>query len=239
MFKLRQISIKILRHLILKVTGKTPWFSINWDGYDNHPSSVNSQQNLTATSSPVSNTGLALIDLAINTQEAWEVTQRVFSSGINQVIVSPTDLQPRINQWIKPKSLLEIDKLQAITSLNALANNIRPNVNAEYVAPSNEIEAAAVKIMEELLGINPIGIDDNFFELGGHSLLAIQVVAHLKEEFNVDIPLREFLFESPSAKKIAQVISNNLENNTNIDEIERLLDRVENLSDEEIQVIEG
>ena len=91
--------------------------------------------------------------------------------------------------------------------------------------------------MEELLGISPIGVNDNFFELGGHSLLAIQIVSRLRDEFEVDIPMREFLFESPTAAKIARVIADSLESDTDIDEIERLLTEVENLSDEEIDLI--
>ena len=32
--------------------------------------------------------------------------------------------------------------------------------------------------------------DDNFFEVGGHSLLAMQVVVRIKEQVDLDVPLR-------------------------------------------------
>ncbi|MEM8828372.1 MAG: beta-ketoacyl synthase N-terminal-like domain-containing protein [Cyanobacteria bacterium P01_G01_bin.19] len=202
--------------------GNIPWFTINWDGY---------KQEQTAK------IGLNLIDLAINPDEAWEITKRVLSNNITQAIASPTDLQPRIDKWIKPKSLTEIDKLQAQTSLTALSKQKKPNVSAEYVAPKNNIEEVVITVMEELLGIDKIGADDNFFELGGHSLLAIQIVSRLKQEFQVDIPMREFLFESPTAAKIAGVISNNLIETNDTDEMEKLLTEVENMSEDEIQAM--
>ena len=83
--------------------------------------------------------------------------------------------------------------------------------------------------MSELLGIAEIGVNDNFFELGGHSLLAIQIVSRLRDEFQVNIPMREFLFEAPTAAKIARVISNNLVADISNDELERLLLEVENM----------
>ena len=225
---------------IKNAEGSTPWFSINWDGYNSYQSTAISQQ-LPDNNFAIKNnysTGLDLIDLAITPKEAWEITKTVLSNGITQAIVSPTDLQPRIDKWIKPKSLVEIDKLQAQTSLSALSNQKKPHVTAEYTAPRNDIERIVVRAMEELLGIKQIGVEDNFFELGGHSLLAIQIVSRLRDEFNVDVPMREFLFESPTAAKIAGVISNNLaEDNNDAEAMEKLLTEVENMTEEEIQAM--
>ncbi|MEM9274446.1 MAG: SDR family NAD(P)-dependent oxidoreductase [Cyanobacteria bacterium P01_F01_bin.143] len=218
---------------VKNIEGNTPWFSINWDGVVSKQLTVNSKQ----LSDTKISTGLDLIDLAINPEEAWEVTKRVLGNGITQAIASPTDLEPRIEQWIKPKSLSEIDKLQAKTSLEALSNQKKPHVTAEYLAPRNDIEKVVVTVMEELLGIDQIGVNDNFFELGGHSLLAIQIVSRLRDEFSLDIPLREFLFESPTAAKIAGVISENLQENSDSDEIEKLLTEVENMTEEEMKAM--
>jgi acyl carrier protein len=56
---------------------------------------------------------------------------------------------------------------------------------------------------EELLGIQPIGINDNFFDLGGHSLLAIQLLSRLRETFQVELTLRT-LFEGASVAQVTQ-----------------------------------
>ena len=53
------------------------------------------------------------------------------------------------------------------------------------------------QVWREVLKIDRIGIYDNFFELGGHSLLATRVVARLRGNFNIDLPLRK-LFELPT-----------------------------------------
>ncbi|MGL4697489.1 amino acid adenylation domain-containing protein [Enterococcus larvae] len=48
-----------------------------------------------------------------------------------------------------------------------------------YEAPTNEKEELLVKIWQEVLGVEQVGIRDNFFELGGDSIKAIQVAARL------------------------------------------------------------
>ncbi len=74
-----------------------------------------------------------------------------------------------------------------------------------YVAPSNEIEIQLVKIWEELLGKERIGIRDNFFELGGDSLKLMQLNTAIQNQFKIEIPIRDF-FLLPVIKELAQVI---------------------------------
>ncbi|SHJ99133.1 non-ribosomal peptide synthase domain TIGR01720/amino acid adenylation domain-containing protein [Clostridium cavendishii DSM 21758] len=62
-----------------------------------------------------------------------------------------------------------------------------------YEAPRNEVEKVLVKIWEEVLGVDNIGINDNFFELGGHSLKGTLLMGRIHKELNVEVPLRELL----------------------------------------------
>ena len=59
----------------------------------------------------------------------------------------------------------------------------------EYVAPSTEMEKKLTSIWQELLGLERVGIHDNFFELGGHSLMVMRVVAHIKKNLLLSIPV--------------------------------------------------
>jgi amino acid adenylation domain-containing protein len=78
-----------------------------------------------------------------------------------------------------------------------------------YVTPRNVIENLLVKIWQEVLKVEGIGIHDNFFELGGHSLLATQAVARLRDVLELDLPLRT-LFGHPTVAQLASVIDTQL-----------------------------
>jgi acyl carrier protein len=56
-------------------------------------------------------------------------------------------------------------------------------------------ERSVAKVWRELLGVPEIGIDDDFFQMGGHSLLAVQVLAGIRDTFNIELPLK-VLFEA-------------------------------------------
>jgi len=58
-----------------------------------------------------------------------------------------------------------------------------------FVAPSTELERSVARIWQEILGIEPVGLDDNFFDLGGDSLIATQAMAQLKRELGMEIPV--------------------------------------------------
>lgn len=59
---------------------------------------------------------------------------------------------------------------------------------APYASPTSDTEAVLVKIWQDVLGIEKVGILDNFFALGGDSIKAIQVVSRLRSfDFSVSV----------------------------------------------------
>ncbi|WP_157604436.1 phosphopantetheine-binding protein, partial [Rhizobacter sp. Root1221] len=96
------------------------------------------------------------------------------------------------------------------------------------------IEQTLARIWQELLGVERLGRHDNFFDLGGHSLLVVQILARLRDEFDVEVPLRA-VFEAPTVKLLAEQVALVLQApaGTDEDEAEALLQRVASMSDEE------
>ena len=88
-----------------------------------------------------------------------------------------------------------------------------------YIAPEGEIEELLAEIWGEVLHREQVGALDNFFDLGGHSLLATQVLARLRDQVEIDVPLLS-LFESPTIQDFALVVE------------EALLDHLEALEEE-------
>ncbi|MEL6460698.1 MAG: KR domain-containing protein [Cyanobacteria bacterium J06621_15] len=192
-----------------------PWISINWDACQQEEPDDNTS------------TGSALLDLAMTPSEVWEVTERILSqTAIPQIVVTPVDLQTRIDE---SNLIKEIDNQQQSN------NYTRPELSTNYEAPRNEIEQKIADAMQDLLGIEKVGIHDNFFELGGHSLLAIQAVTRIRKEWNVELPMRQFLFESPTVAGIAKIIDENL--NQNQSEIADMLEEIEQMETGEVEEI--
>jgi amino acid adenylation domain-containing protein len=75
----------------------------------------------------------------------------------------------------------------------------------EYVAPRNLLEEKLVKIWQEVLGIEQIGVKNNFFESGGQSLKATRLLNILHKELGVKFELKEF-FTKPVLEQQAAFI---------------------------------
>ncbi|MBC7945338.1 MAG: amino acid adenylation domain-containing protein [Burkholderiales bacterium] len=82
----------------------------------------------------------------------------------------------------------------------------RPELAAAYAAPRTATEATVAAIWSELLKRDRVGVDDNFFDLGGHSLLAMRIIARLRSECAIELPL-SILFEAPTVAAMAAAIS--------------------------------
>jgi hypothetical protein len=81
----------------------------------------------------------------------------------------------------------------------------RPDLEAAYRAPRGPLEALLAGIWQQLLGIEPVGIDDSFFDLGGNSLIATRLLMHAREIFGVEAPLPRF-FEAPTIAGLAALL---------------------------------
>ena len=75
--------------------------------------------------------------------------------------------------------------------------------NHELAPPRTAQERALAQVWQAVLGAQAIGIHDNFFALGGHSLLATQLVARLRRQLSIELPLR-LVFEAPTIAQMAE-----------------------------------
>jgi acyl-CoA synthetase (AMP-forming)/AMP-acid ligase II/acyl carrier protein len=76
---------------------------------------------------------------------------------------------------------------------------------SDYTAPRTPIEEKLAQLWAEVLGIEKVGIEDNFFELGGDSLLATQFLSRVRDDFQIELPLRH-LFEKTTVANLAEQI---------------------------------
>ena len=79
------------------------------------------------------------------------------------------------------------------------------DVDGEFVAPRDDIEAAVAQAWSEVLGVSPVGVHDDFFALGGHSLQTAEIAARLSERFDREISLRD-IFAEPTVATVAELL---------------------------------
>ena len=169
----------------------------NWDNW--------SETGMAAQAASQSPHLRSLPQFGITNQEAEVVFERLLSSPVSQVVVSTRPLAA----WIQSVRAIYIQASPSPdqrTDEETIQHHPRPELSHDYVAPTNETEQAIVAIWQELLGIDRIGIQDDFFELGGHSLLGTQVIARVREQFQVEFPLR-LIFEATTPQRFAAVLA--------------------------------
>lgn len=120
-------------------------------------------------------------------------------------------LKARLPQYMVPSAFVLVEKMPLTANgkidrraLAATAVAAAPAAVAPAEAQT-QTEKALAALWAELLELDRVGVDDDFFDLGGHSLLAIRAVARVRDQFGVNLSLRNLL-ESPTVAGLARVI---------------------------------
>ncbi len=183
-------------------------------------------------------------------REAVTVTQASSSGELRLVAYCTLDgaplgeeqLRAHLAEWLPefmlPGAIVVVAELPRTPSgkIDKLAlpdPDVASAQSAEYVAPRTPLEEAVAAIWAQVLGVEQIGVEDDFFALGGHSLLATQVVAQVRSDFAVDLPLHS-LFTCPTIATLSAEIVRMM-GDSEMDETAKLMAELEGMSDEEAQ----
>ncbi|TLP50885.1 non-ribosomal peptide synthetase [Microbispora tritici] len=120
-------------------------------------------------------------------------------------------LHRKLPRYMHPAAIIEMEALPETLgnkidrkSLPALEQLPR-DVDADYEAPRTPLEALLADLLTDALAVQDIGVHDDFFELGGSSLVAMDLLAHVREVFNADVPAGEF-FAGATVAGLAELI---------------------------------
>jgi amino acid adenylation domain-containing protein/non-ribosomal peptide synthase protein (TIGR01720 family) len=124
-------------------------------------------------------------------------------------------LRQRISQalpdYMMPSAFVLMDELPLTASgkvdRRALPepDSQRPDLEADYVAPTSAVERTLVDIFARVLDLERVGVHDSFFELGGDSIMSIRVAA-LAREASLDLRATD-LFRHPTVAELASAAS--------------------------------
>ncbi|WP_025027483.1 non-ribosomal peptide synthetase [Caldalkalibacillus mannanilyticus] len=118
-------------------------------------------------------------------------------------------LSDELPNYMIPNRFVRIDEIPLTTSgkidRTLLAHLKSSIIQAEYVAPRNEIEETLVRVWQEVLKVEQIGVLDNFFDLGGHSIMALQLEEAMEK---AGLPVENLdVFQFPTIEELAEFYS--------------------------------
>jgi iturin family lipopeptide synthetase A len=136
----------------------------------------------------------------INYQELPDLINHVLSlKELPQVVVSTTELQPRLDAWINKKNFFN-DYEKEIP--------LEETISEEGLTPG---EKKLMKLWVNFFGRSNFGKDDDFFEIGGDSLKALTLQARINKDFKTNLSLSDF-FKKSSIRSLAAYLSKINEN---------------------------
>ncbi|MCJ0890812.1 non-ribosomal peptide synthetase [Rhodococcus sp. ARC_M5] len=118
-------------------------------------------------------------------------------------------LRGRLPDYMVPGVFVGLDELP-LNASGKLDRRALPKPDAsvsaaEYRAPETDTERAVVRVFEDILGAERVGVDDDFFALGGNSLSATRAIARVNADLKVGVDVRGF-FDAPTVVGLATLV---------------------------------
>ncbi|MCP5047212.1 MAG: amino acid adenylation domain-containing protein [bacterium] len=76
----------------------------------------------------------------------------------------------------------------------------------DYVAPKNEIQQTMVKIWQDVLDVEQVGITNKYFDIGGDSIKAIKLLSSINKTLNTSLMIVD-LFTHESIEKLSERVN--------------------------------
>ncbi|MBE9571658.1 MAG: amino acid adenylation domain-containing protein, partial [Proteobacteria bacterium] len=117
----------------------------------------------------------------------------------------------KLPEYMIPQVFTYLDKIPLTPNgkvdRNALAvsNMMSVEKKTEWVAPKNSTERSLAGILQEVVGVERIGINDRFFDIGANSLHMVKVQNKVREILHKDISVVD-LFEHASIRHLAKYL---------------------------------
>ncbi|HEY0558036.1 MAG TPA: phosphopantetheine-binding protein, partial [Thermoanaerobaculia bacterium] len=166
--------------------------------------------------------------------------EALFPGQERRRIALPTYPFERHRYWIEPSKMAPVGieprgaGLAAARSGAVQIFHKRPDLATAFVAPRGEVEERVAAVWREVLGVEQVGVLDSFLELGGDSLMATRLMARLREELAVDLPM-DRLFAQPTVAAVAAAALEARAARAEEGDLARMLAEIGALTEEEME----
>ncbi|MBV1883197.1 MAG: amino acid adenylation domain-containing protein [Pseudomonadales bacterium] len=138
------------------------------------------------------------------------------AGALDATLVNPlrASLSATLPEFMIPSVFRLVDRIP-LTPSGKMNRGLLPKVNptqitgVEYVEPTTDVEKLVAAMWQDILNVERVGLKDNFFHLGGHSLLATKIVARIRTQYAIELPLRS-LFEEPTLENLTKFVETTL-----------------------------
>jgi thioesterase domain-containing protein/acyl carrier protein len=124
-----------------------------------------------------------------------------------------TQLKLSIPAYMIPDSFIPIQSIPLTLNgkidkrkLLEMSHKYHSEKNEAIDKPTTETEKYLLDLWQKILGVKQIGIHDDFFEIGGHSLNAVALMAELKKDKDLKLPLASLINHS-TIYKFAKLVT--------------------------------
>ncbi len=181
-------------------------------------------------------------DAVVTTWRNSETDVRLIGYVLPGPRLDPNELRPwlstRLPDHMVPNLIMTIDAVPRTPTGKvdraSLPAPVWAPTRTRAVPPRTDTERKLAMIWRDVLNLGPtvLGVHDDFFALGGHSLTATQLLARIRTQMSVDLPLAA-LFAAPTIAGLAEAIAQARAGGAT-DRPKTLLDQHEELSDAEV-----